>query len=69
VTASFVYIRGHGPTGRYHGNYTDATLRAWAGDIRRWRSQGREVWCFFDNDVKSAAPHDAQRLRDVLGLP
>ena len=24
VTASFVYIRGHGPSGRYHGNYTDA---------------------------------------------
>ena len=69
VTASWVYIRGHGPSGRYHGNYSDATLRAWAGDIRRWRSQGREVWCFFDNDVKSAAPHDAQRLRDVLGLP
>jgi uncharacterized protein YecE (DUF72 family) len=24
------------------------------------------VWCFFDNDVKSAAPHDAQRLIDFL---
>ena len=66
VTASFVYIRGHGPTGRYHGNYRTRRLRAWAGDIRRWRSQGREVWCFFDNDVKSAAPHDAQRLLDAL---
>jgi uncharacterized protein YecE (DUF72 family) len=62
VTASLVYIRGHGPSGRYHGIYTDATLAAWAADIRRWRDDGREVWCFFDNDVKSAAPADAQRL-------
>ena len=41
VTASCVYMRGHGPTGRYHGNYTDATLRAWARDIRRWRGEGK----------------------------
>ena len=62
VTASWVYIRGHGPTGRYHGNYSEATLSSWARDIARWRAEGKDVWCFFDNDVKSAAPHDAQRL-------
>jgi uncharacterized protein YecE (DUF72 family) len=66
VTASWVYIRGHGPTGRYHGNYPDETLRAWDRDIRKWRRQGRDVWCFFDNDVKSAAPADAQRLSALL---
>jgi uncharacterized protein YecE (DUF72 family) len=66
VTASWVYIRGHGPTGRYHGNYSDETLSAWARDIRKWRREGKDVWCFFDNDVKSAAPHDAQRLIDLI---
>lgn len=66
VTASFVYLRGHGPTGRYHGHYPDATLAAWAHDIRRWRRSGRDVWCFFDNDQKSAAPLDAERLRTML---
>ena len=66
VTASWVYVRGHGPTGRYHGNYSDATLESWARDIARWRGEGKDLWCFFDNDIKSAAPHDAQRLLGLL---
>jgi uncharacterized protein YecE (DUF72 family) len=67
ATARHVYIRGHGPSGRYHGTYPDKTLADWARDIRRWRRQKREVWCFFDNDVKSAAPADAERLKGMLG--
>jgi uncharacterized protein YecE (DUF72 family) len=65
-TASWVYIRGHGPTGRYHGNYSDKALEEWTASIRKWRRQGRDVWCFFDNDVKSAAPADAERLLQLL---
>lgn len=66
TTARHVYIRGHGPTGRYSGHYSDATLEEWARAIRRWRRGGRDVYCFFDNDQKSAAPTDAARLRDLL---
>src|SRR5207245_763970 len=33
VTASWVYVRGHGPGGRYHGRYPQAELAAWAGRI------------------------------------
>ena len=51
---------------RYHGNYGRDALTDWAGDIRRWREEGRDVWCFFDNDVKSAAPADADRLLALL---
>lgn len=69
VTASFVYVRGHGPTGRYHSHYPDETLAAWARDIKRWRRQGRDVYCFFDNDQKSAAPLDAERLQGLLPKP
>lgn len=67
VTASFVYIRGHGRYGRYRGSYTDKTLDDWAERIRRWHRARRDVWCFFDNDVKSAAPVDADRLVASLG--
>jgi uncharacterized protein YecE (DUF72 family) len=67
VTASFVYVRGHGPSGRYWGTYSDETLRRWTRDITRWRREGRAVYCYFDNDVKSAAPADAQRLLAFLG--
>ena len=67
ATASFVYVRGHGPSGRYWGTYSDETLARWADDIRRWTGEGRDVFCYFDNDVKSAAPADAQRLMALLG--
>lgn len=67
VTAGWVYVRNHGPSGRYHGSYSDDALAGWARSIDGWRGEGREVWCFFDNDVKSAAPHDAKRLRTLLG--
>jgi uncharacterized protein YecE (DUF72 family) len=66
ATASFIYMRGHGPTGRYHSHYPDETLESWARDVRRWRRQKRDVWCFFDNDQKSAAPADAERLVAML---
>jgi uncharacterized protein YecE (DUF72 family) len=69
VTASFVYVRGHGPGGRYKDHYSDATLKAWAADIRKWKRRGRDVYCFFDNDQKSAAPKDAKRLMAMLKSP
>jgi uncharacterized protein YecE (DUF72 family) len=62
VTARHVYVRGHGPGGRYKDNYPDQTLRAWARDVRKWRRQRRTVFVYFDNDQKSAAPQDARRL-------
>lgn len=68
ATASFVYIRNHGASGHYHGSYCEEALADWAKTIRRWRTQGRGVWCFFDNDVKSAAPCEAGRLLAMLPL-
>lgn len=69
VTAGWVYVRGHGPGGRYAGRYTDETLAGWAGRIEAWAAEGRDVWCFFDNDVKSAAPADAARLARLCRVP
>jgi uncharacterized protein YecE (DUF72 family) len=68
VTAQHVYIRGHGPGGRYKDNYPAATLRSWARRIARWREQRRPVFVYFDNDQKSAAPADARRLVDMLEI-
>jgi uncharacterized protein YecE (DUF72 family) len=66
VTAGWVYIRNHGSSGHYRGRYADKALKDWARAIRRWRKEGRDIWCFFDNDVKSAAPADAQKLLQRL---
>ena len=65
VTASHVYLRGHGPTGEYKDRYPRKTLLAWADSIRRWRREGLDVVCYFDNDQKSAAPSDARALVEL----
>lgn len=67
VTASWVYVRGHGPGGRYHGRYPDEELAMWAGHITRFRAEGRDVYAYFDNDIKSAAPFDAETLKGITG--
>jgi uncharacterized protein YecE (DUF72 family) len=66
-TADFVYVRGHGPTGRYKGHYSPRTLSEWARHIRSWKRQGCDVFVYFDNDQKSAAPADARALRELMG--
>jgi uncharacterized protein YecE (DUF72 family) len=68
ATASFVYVRGHGPGGRYHGAYSDAELDRWASRLQAWRAEGRDAFAYFDNDIGCAAPVDAQRLKARLGL-
>lgn len=65
-TADFIYIRGHGPGGRYKGHYKEAMLAAWARKVRRWSAR-YDVFVYFDNDQKSAAPLDARRLLALLG--
>ena len=62
ATAPFVYIRGHGPGGRYVGRYPEAELKRWAGRIDAWRAEDRDVYAYFDNDIGTAAPADALRL-------
>ena len=68
VTASFVYVRGHGPTGRYRGHYSERTLKEWAKRITTWKRGRKDVYVYFDNDQKSAAPADALRLAHHLKL-
>src|SRR5882672_8044298 len=65
-TADFVYIRGHGPGGRYKGHYRPAALAEWSHRIGSWKNQGCDVFVYFDNDQKSAAPADALKLRLLL---
>jgi uncharacterized protein YecE (DUF72 family) len=66
ATADFAYVRGHGPGGHYHGRYSDAELDAWAKWIRKQAKAGRTVFNYFDNDVKSAAPQDADKLKALV---
>jgi len=68
VTASHVYIRGHGPTGEYKDRYPKKTLDSWAASIAKWRRKGLNVYCYLDNDQKSAAPKDAVKLIELAAM-
>jgi uncharacterized protein YecE (DUF72 family) len=67
ITTDFVYIRLHGPDGPYQGSYDDPALRTWARRLEGWRQEGRDVYCYFDNDDRGFAPQNALRLRQLLG--
>lgn len=67
VTAPLVYVRLHGPDGAYRGCYDDRTLAGWAGAFAAWARQGREIFCFFDNDQDGHAVRNALRLQEMVG--
>jgi uncharacterized protein YecE (DUF72 family) len=78
VTADFVYCRLHGPKEIYASGYDGAALDTWAGRIRAWAGgeevaetdriaskigrRKRDVFVFFDNDLKVSAPANALDL-------
>ncbi len=66
ITAGFIYVRLHGPEGAYQGQYSKKTLSGWAGAFSQWSQQGKEIFCYFDNDQAGYAPQDALRLREML---
>ena len=39
---------------------------SWAKRVKSWKAQGCDVFVFFDNDQKSAAPADALKLGQML---
>jgi uncharacterized protein YecE (DUF72 family) len=67
VTADFVYIRLHGPDGAYQGEYGKNGLAPWAAQFSAWARQGRDVYCYFDNDQAGYAARDALLLKQMLG--
>jgi uncharacterized protein YecE (DUF72 family) len=68
VTADFVYIRLHGPGGRYAGLYDGGALSAWTQRIEAWETEARDSYCYFDNDEQGFAIQNATELRRMLGV-
>lgn len=66
VTADFIYIRLHGPGGPYQGQYTDETLAKWGQIFDTWNKQGKEIYCYFDNDEAGYGAQDALRLQEIV---
>ena len=66
ITADFIYVRLHGPDGAYQGSYTHKALSARAETFMEWALQGKQVYCYFDNDQLGYAAKNAGRLQEIL---
>lgn len=68
LTTDFAYVRLHGDVKIYTSGYSERALASWARRVRAWDKDGRDVYVYFDNDVKVKAPFDALKLMRKLGL-
>lgn len=66
ANGDLVYVRLHGDKELYVSGYDDASLDRWAQRVRAWVAEGRDVFVYFDNDVKVRAPYDAMALASRL---
>lgn len=67
ITTDLVYVRLHGHDTTYVSAYGKMALRAWAGRIRKWLDEGRDVHVYFDNTAFAHAPFDAMQLMKFTG--
>ena len=66
ITADFVYIRLHGPGSKYQGDYDKKTLSEWANSFTGWKNDGKDIFCYFDNDQKGYAAKNALELNELI---
>lgn len=66
VTADFVYIRLHGNYGLGSGKYTGEQLEEFARAIEGFKSRGKDVFCYFNNDEAGYAIENARELSLLL---
>ncbi len=82
VTGDIIYARLHGSEELYVSGYSEEAIAVWASRFRLWAAglepddskrvgdpasrRPREVFVYFDNDVKVHAPYNAQSLAEKL---
>lgn len=61
-----LYLRRHGPDGRYRGSYADAVLQHDADRLCTWAERGLDAFAYFNNTADGAAVRDARRLQELV---
>lgn len=61
----FAYLRLHGAKRLYVSGYSTRELKTWAERVQEL-ARTRDVYVYFDNDVKVRAPFDAQNLARLV---
>jgi uncharacterized protein YecE (DUF72 family) len=62
----FLYLRFHGATGLYAGEYGAARLEPWAALAESAIEHGRPVHAYFNNTMAGAAVEDAARFGAII---
>jgi len=66
VVGAIVYVRFHGPGGRYFGRYEIAHLDRWAARLWEHAQAGRDVFAYFNNDPEGMAVFNARELQSLM---
>jgi uncharacterized protein YecE (DUF72 family) len=64
--SDIVYLRFHGPGGKYRGSYEDDFLHEYAGYINYWQKEGKSVYVYFNNTMGDAIKN-VMKLNEYLG--
>ena len=68
VTADIIYVRFHGPTGRYQGDYSKSALQSWAQWITDHVKGKKAVFAYFNNDIHAYAVYNAKTLKQQFRI-
>ncbi len=66
ITGNVIYIRFHGPTGKYAGNYSKSALQSWAKWIKDNLKDKKAVFAYFNNDYNAYAIKNAKTLKEQI---
>lgn len=66
VTGRILYIRFHGPAGKYAGNYSMPALKKWADWIKKNLNTAHIAFAYFNNDANAFAVRNAKQLKESL---
>lgn len=64
VTGKIIYIRFHGTTGRYAGNYPESALQDWATWLKDQAKTASSIYAYFNNDAQGRAIKNAKQLKE-----
>ena len=64
ASADFVYIRMHGAVRTI--SYSERELKEWAGYIKKFLKEGKDVYVYFNNDYQGYAVENAKTLKELL---
>ena len=66
IVGPFVYVRFHGPGGKYFGRYTIPRMEYWAARLYEQCVRGRHVFAYFNNDPEGMAVFNARELQTLV---